>query len=217
MFLQSFKPNTQGRDFVIGDLHGMYDLLMEKLESVEFNYDKDRCFSCGDLIDRGPDSAKCISLIHQPWFFPARGNHEDTLIRVAREKPTEVLDNWVANGGEWHLDLSDNEMKSFADQLDQLPYLIEVELSNDRHIAICHAQFPLNHWAPDKIEGNVELTEQMQWRRDKVQTLDKSVVQGIDEIYCGHTIVAEPVTLGNTHFIDTGAYASEVLTLLKLY
>jgi len=34
MTIQSISPNTNGRDFVVGDLHGMYAALMEQLDRI---------------------------------------------------------------------------------------------------------------------------------------------------------------------------------------
>lgn len=216
MFHQSFQPNEHGRDFVIGDLHGMYELLFKSLEQVGFDYSRDRCFSCGDLIDRGPDSEKCISLIHEPWFFPVRGNHEQTLIQVARYPRASVLADWVLNGGRWHLMVSSKKMNQYADELDQLPHLLEVHREDGKRVAICHAEFPGSQWQPEAIAGNPELILQMLWSRQKIQTVNESLVAGIDYIICGHTIVEQPVVLGNTWFIDTGAFASKHLTVLPL-
>ena len=53
--LDQLPENTQGRDFLIGDLHGYYQALMQALEEVAFDPDTDRLISVGDLIDRGPD------------------------------------------------------------------------------------------------------------------------------------------------------------------
>ncbi len=36
MFLQKFSPNQDGNDYVIGDLHGMYDLLIKTLKMAGF-------------------------------------------------------------------------------------------------------------------------------------------------------------------------------------
>ena len=41
-----------GRLFSMGDLHGMYNLLMAKLEQICFDFDKDLLVSVGDLVDR---------------------------------------------------------------------------------------------------------------------------------------------------------------------
>ena len=216
MFLQAFNTNRKGRDYVIGDLHGMYDLLFQALDKVDFNPETDRCFSVGDLIDRGPDSEKCLSLIHESWFHPVRGNHENTLVEVARTPSSAVLADWVLNGGRWHLQVTSKKMLTYANWIDTLPYLITVELANDQTVAICHAEYPLQHWNPEKIEQDPELTRQLQWSRRKVQERDDSKTLGVDHIVCGHTIVEKPLTLGNTYFIDTGAFCSNILTLQPL-
>ena len=61
--------NIKGRDFVVGDIHGHYDLLKTELKTVGFDKQKDRLFSVGDIIDRGPKSEECLTLLDQPWFF----------------------------------------------------------------------------------------------------------------------------------------------------
>jgi len=61
--MQKLPSNTLGRDFVIGDLHGCFDLLERLMKAVDFNFDKDRLFSVGDLVDRGPYSLSCLQLI----------------------------------------------------------------------------------------------------------------------------------------------------------
>jgi len=57
--------NTTGKDFVVGDLHGCYDLLESLLGAVSFDKSKDRLFSVGDLIDRGPNSLRCLRIPFQ--------------------------------------------------------------------------------------------------------------------------------------------------------
>ena len=77
--------NTEGKDYIVGDLHGCWDQFQFQLKLVGFDKSKDRMFSVGDLIDRGPDNAKCLDLIHEKWFFPVRGNHEDMMIDCLME------------------------------------------------------------------------------------------------------------------------------------
>ena len=96
-----YKSNNRGKDYVIGDLHGMYRLLFEKLKEIKFNPEMDRVFSVGDLIDRGPDSKKCAELIYEPWFHTVRGNHEDMMIKSLVDKDVNWKDTWVMNGGLW--------------------------------------------------------------------------------------------------------------------
>ena len=216
MFFKSYPANKQGRDFVIGDLHGMYDQLFKHLKAVGFDFAKDRCFSCGDLIDRGPDSEKCISLIHEPWFFPVQGNHEETLIQTARNPNSATLADWILNGGRWHLMVSSVKMNQYASELETLPLLIEVECADGRRVAICHAEYPLSYWSPDEVGADPALRHHLQWSRSKIYNRDESVVDGVDYIICGHTVVDVPLTLGNTVFIDTGCYKTNRLTVLPL-
>ena len=70
MHHKHFNKNTEGRDFVIGDLHGCFDLFLDLLEEIEFCTFTDRMFSVGDLIDRGDKSIECLRLIKKPWFYP---------------------------------------------------------------------------------------------------------------------------------------------------
>lgn len=215
MLLKTFGPNRKGRDFAIGDLHGMYDLLFSTLENANFDFERDRCFSVGDLIDRGPKSEQCLSLINEPWFHPVCGNHEDTLRTVARKpESSAILADWVLNGGRWHIKISTKKMLEYANLVDTLPYVIHVELESGQTVALCHAEYTLPRWAPEEIEKNPELVQSLMWSRKKVQNRDDTIIEGIDHIICGHTIVDEPLTLGNTHFIDTGAFSTNKLTLL---
>jgi serine/threonine protein phosphatase 1 len=78
--IRSLPANSRGKDYVVGDLHGCYDLLQRVLNEVDFDTTRDRLFSVGDLIDRGPDSLKCLELLAEPWFYAVKGNHEDLML-----------------------------------------------------------------------------------------------------------------------------------------
>jgi len=49
-----FGENREGRDFVVGDIHGMFGHLRMLLKQVSFDAEVDRLFSVGDLVDRCP-------------------------------------------------------------------------------------------------------------------------------------------------------------------
>jgi serine/threonine protein phosphatase 1 len=78
--IRSLPTNSRGKDYVVGDLHGCFDLLQRVLNEVDFDEARDRLFSVGDLIDRGPDSLKCLQLLAEPWFYAVMGNHEDMML-----------------------------------------------------------------------------------------------------------------------------------------
>lgn len=58
--------NEIGRDFVLGDIHGAYDLVIQGMREVRFNGHKDRLLVVGDLIDRGPGSHRVLEFLQQP-------------------------------------------------------------------------------------------------------------------------------------------------------
>ena len=64
-----FGLNEDGRDFVVGDIHGMFQHLTELLEQIEFDEGSDRLFSVGDLVDRGPESHRALEWLDKPWFY----------------------------------------------------------------------------------------------------------------------------------------------------
>lgn len=78
--IKKLPANTKGKDYVIGDLHGCLHLLSPLLDHVHFDVSKDRLFSVGDLIDRGPYSLPCLHLLNEPWFHAVQGNHELMMI-----------------------------------------------------------------------------------------------------------------------------------------
>ena len=80
------------RAYVIGDVHGMLDLLENLLAKIHAEMQhrparKTLLVFVGDLIDRGPSSAEVIERLRtyrrpgiQPVFL--LGNHEEVLLRV---------------------------------------------------------------------------------------------------------------------------------------
>lgn len=58
--------------WVVSDIHGCYQWLMDELKRRHFNPYEDLLISVGDVIDRGPDSVKCLQLIHEKWFRAVR-------------------------------------------------------------------------------------------------------------------------------------------------
>lgn len=85
MRIVRIPENLEGRDLVVGDLHGHLDDLEALLARAKFNPERDRVFCVGDLVDRGPDSMGCLALLEQPWFHTVAGNHEGILLDNIRE------------------------------------------------------------------------------------------------------------------------------------
>src|SRR3546814_19392841 len=80
--VQRYPRNETGRDFAVGDIHGHFSRLQALLDAVEFDPSKDRLFSVGDLVDRGPECEQALDWLARPWFHAVQGNHEDIAIRL---------------------------------------------------------------------------------------------------------------------------------------
>jgi serine/threonine protein phosphatase 1 len=145
-------PNTKGRDFVVGDLHGHRSLFEQALERMAFDPRRDRVLSVGDLIDRGPESIATLSLIEQPWFNAVLGNHELMLLNYLGYYGSRrhSRKSFAAGGGSWVGEAIAKDAKAvarLADRVAALPLAMHVEgdapfnvMHGDLHPLGCHQQ-----------------------------------------------------------------------------
>src|SRR5690606_15825828 len=116
-------------DFVVGDIHGCYGLLMERLRAVDFDESRDRLYSVGDLTDRGPNSLEVLGLLKKPWVHAVQGNHDIMLLNWLNMYNSDLFSpaDFLRNGGAWVTELSEFELASlyeqFAPLLASLPYV----------------------------------------------------------------------------------------------
>jgi len=210
--------NTKGRDFVIGDIHGAFDMLEKALAAAQFDATRDRLISIGDLIDRGPESRRCAELLRQPWFFAVRGNHEDMFLDIVRADGTfdENKAAWnIRNGMGWIFDETPEMLSALRAEIARMPLALEIPTDRGT-VGFVHAEVPAGlDWETFKNKlaaGDEGVTEKALWGRDRIQAGDTSGVAGIDRLFFGHTPQAGgPQRLGNCYYIDTGA----VFRLLK--
>ena len=209
-----FPRNERGRDFVVGDIHGMFGHLEALLARTGFDPRVDRLFSVGDLVDRGPASRDALRWLSCGWFHACRGNHEQ--LAIDSVLPDE-LDHWTQyNGGAWWMRLSRLEQRMFRDAFLALPPAMEVE-TDAGLVGIVHADIPpalswerftglLAAGHADAALYALSSRYRIQADRDRLGPVDGGVVR----VYCGHTPVREPLAIDNVHFIDTGAvYAQD--------
>jgi len=69
--LDKLKKNL----FIIGDIHGCYDELAELISKIP-NPKNTTIISVGDIIEKGPDSEKCLTLLRDHNALFVYGNHE---------------------------------------------------------------------------------------------------------------------------------------------
>ncbi|MEJ5071173.1 protein-serine/threonine phosphatase [Enterobacter ludwigii] len=200
--------------WLIGDLHGCFNLLMPKLRAHEFNPYQDVLISVGDLIDRGPDSLRCLELIHQKWFFTIRGNHEQMAMDALEH---QQLSLWELNGGAWFEHCTENEQLEARRRLKachDLPYVIEVDADSGVHV-VAHADYPAAHY---QWQQNVDW-HRVLWDRQRLSDHlagNHSPIDGADHFWFGHTPLKHRYDVLNQHYIDTGAVFGGELTLVQL-
>ncbi len=211
--IEHYGPNEEGRDFLCSDIHGCFADLFKLLKKEDFNPDVDRLFSVGDLIDRGPYSDQAIHFWNKPWFHAVVGNHElflhESVQQYGVDGPTDPL--WLQNGGEWWLDVDLATRERFSMAVDNLPYLIEVEVGG-KMFGIVHAEIPIGYsWegVTNAVEdNNPAIKDMICWSRDRVSNphSNKHIVEDMDLVFSGHTILRHPVKYGNHWWIDTGSF-----------
>lgn len=202
--------------FVVGDLHGMAHAFDGLLDLADFDRDRDRVWSLGDLIDRGPYSERCLELLDQPWFHTIRGNHEQLLLDATHSKGDWL--RWAVNGGDWALGFGWDD-PHLRERLDTLPWACELLTAIGR-IGLIHADVDRTcDWPQllDALERDQGLSRQIAlWSRSSasqaIRGLPERVVPGVDLVLVGHTIVPQAMRRGNLWFLDSGAVATEEAT-----
>lgn len=208
--------------YVVGDLHGCYDQLMQRLDVLQFDIEQDLLVSVGDLVDRGPQSLACVELLSKPWFKAIRGNHEQLCIDGLRDDSIRHLHVRDEMGGAWFHQLDHAQKTTIAARFDALPIMLQIR-HRGRYYGFVHADIDLPDWqqlshAVD--QGQTVAIQTCLWGRARIKaTADDPrypYVEGIDEIYLGHTPIKHPIHQQNCCFIDTGAVFGGLLTVMKL-
>lgn len=219
----TLPKNERGRDLVTGDVHGSIDLVFRALDRANFDQSVDRFFIPGDLIDRGPDSARCVELLR--FAFACRGNHDDMLLDLLEKGEGDVdpamkaflrARNW--NGMAWIAEATPEVLQDVADAVRKLPIVIEADTDRGK-VGFVHADVPKGmHWdefvqkireqdpaVMDIAIGAVDAS------RDRINSNDQSGVPGIGRIFVGHTVQWDGIRrFGNVWAIDTGSTFAEI-------
>lgn len=198
---RAFSKNENGLDYFVGDIHGEIDLLINTLERVGFNYDHDRLFATGDLIDRGPDSIRALWLLEEPWFFSVIGNHEAMFI--TRETDSDSMVLHVKNGGAWADKLCLRERHYLLDLLYVKAPLAMTISTEQGNIGLIHAMAP-NCWS--ELQRSIDDWVPYLWDTNKYSaSLRKNAkkIQSIDAVVHGHVGCDSPQVGANQVWIDT--------------
>ncbi|WP_111860687.1 metallophosphoesterase [Acinetobacter sp. CFCC 10889] len=214
-----WDKEIKGKLYAVGDIHGCYNLLMNRLNEIGFDFEKDLLVAVGDLVDRGIQNEECVSLIDEPWFTSVKGNHEDLVIMGSTNQ--SYFKCHIQNGGEWFYDLDCQVQQEIINKLKTLPIALEVNHKGKKY-GFVHGHIEQNNW--NDFAKNIGVSalrdpaELAMWGRDRIDTdnLQYTHVQGVDAVIMGHTVTQKPFRRDNCYYIDTGAVHWATLTILDL-
>lgn len=218
------------RLYAVGDVHGRLDLLGEMARRIEADLGtldgrRAETILLGDYVDRGPASAGVVDrLARGDWPTPLvalRGNHEDVLLRFLEDAAT--LDRWRRFGGL-------ETLHSYGAPIEAARRGAEFEATRAAFAAAlpaAHRRF-FETTALSATRGDYffchagvrpgvalerQRAEDLLWIRgeflEHAGDFGKVVVHG-------HTPAEAPELCANRVNVDTGAYASGLLTALAL-
>lgn len=213
--VRRFAVNPHGRDLIVGDIHGCFGKLVDRLLMIGFDpHAGDRLFSVGDLIDRGPQSGTVLDWLDQSWFHAVLGNHEQMALLWNAGELSD--DTYISNGGEWFMRSHPARRQEIADRLGRLPVAIELETAQGM-VGIVHADCPTRVWTdftkaleslPDE-EPLADLIEEAVWSRKRWFSPSEDEVEGVRAVVVGHTTRRDRIVIGNVIHIDTGAWIED--------
>ena len=218
------SANAKGRDFIVGDIHGAFNLVRQAMRAVNFDQSKDRLFACGDLIDRGGESPVAARFLAASFVHSIIGNHEHDLLDVYSQLTVEgdgedeltiqALAHINFNGMRWLEHTDPHERAAVLRAISKLPKAIEVETPRGI-VGIIHGEVPIGmDWKTFRqglIDKDPATTEACLTGRTRSKRGTNELIQGIDRIFCGHTPQFEGAQrLGNVFFIDSGAVFSQM-------
>jgi len=217
------------RVYAIGDVHGRLDLLIE----LERQISRDLATAptdvltvfLGDYVDRGKDSAGVLERLSAIEFCTPicalRGNHEEVFLQFLSD--ASVLESWRKFGGletlhSYGVNVTDAMRGAGFDRARAalrkvLPPHHQKFLEETRHSVTLGDYFFCHAGAKPGIDLEFQTAKDLLWIREEFLRFEgefgKIVVHG-------HSPMSAPEIKANRINVDTGAYASSVLTALVL-
>lgn len=220
--------------YAIGDIHGRLDLLTElhariAADAVQRHASRRLVVYLGDLVSRGPNSRGVVDRVLS-WLPPGfervalKGNHEDLLLRT-RDGDEVAARHWLDYGGVAALSSyglaidpgHPRDPSAMADLCQRFRAVLPGEHS--RFLGSlptsfrCGGYFFAHGGVRPGIPLELQTPRDLLWIRKAF--LNSRADHGAVVVH-GHCVCREPELLDNRIGIDTGAYASGVLTCVVL-
>lgn len=217
--------------YVISDIHGQFDALMEMLKLIEFTED-DELYVLGDVIDRGPKSVECIKwIMMQDNVLTLLGNHElilfDTYIHDAqavyhslteiRESMTQeeqqAIMQWIEDMPECKL-ITVNGRKFYLNHTQAVSADYFKEELTDRMFPDYSKYDNYNNLTIKdiiSIHGHIPTMEMRKWnKQERKSTIWKNKSETIFDIDCGAGYPKEGGKLGCLRLNDMKEFYVEL-------
>jgi serine/threonine protein phosphatase 1 len=198
----------------IGDIHGRLDLLQALLDRLGDTVPDLPLVFLGDYVDRGPDSAGVLRLLHDLGPTCLMGNHESMLLEFL-DSPETGWPRWRVNGG-------DATVASFGlDPHADDPAALSQGLRARMGDALCDwlAALPLTWQSGNVMASHAggDPTRQIEprrghgllWGHPKFLTTPRR--DGLWMVH-GHFIHEAPEICGGRIAVDTGAFVTGKLS-----
>lgn len=223
-------PDGQ-RIYAIGDVHGHFDLLIGLLRRIKADTEQrgaaeTHVVMLGDLVDRGPHSAEVVEYLraHRDGFATfhfVTGNHEEAMLASLSGAVSPEDGGWLDFGGRETMlsygadpELLEAPGPDFAQSMRRLVPRVHLDFMESFADSVRIGDYFFVHAG---IRPGVAIERQdsrdLRWIRQPF--LDDDSDHGVLVVH-GHTITNEPDIRHNRIGIDTGAYATGVLTALAL-
>ncbi len=220
------------RAYAIGDVHGRLDLLMEIIDMIAEDdlargpAGTTELIMLGDFVDRGPESAGVIDYMMRlrdwwPDIHCLQGNHEEVFLMAARGDESALRFMTRIGGRETLLSYGASEDDLDRMTLGQLRDWLMASVPEE------HLQFMENMkdrltignyaFVHAGVRPQVPMDEQdgrdLRWIRDEFLNFERPHDYFVIH---GHSITSGVEQRKNRIGIDTGAYATGVLTAVGL-
>ena len=227
---------------IIGDVHGCFTELTALLGKLGWLLQTDTdgtvvgagppeagrtAVFVGDLVDRGPDTPAVLrlvmSMVCQGSVFCVRGNHEDKLLRVLRQRSGRTRDAQpiaLTHGlAESVTQLDAQPLEFTREVIEFLDSLVSHYVFDDGRLVVAHAGLAEKYHG--RASGRVrdkamygETTGETDRWGFPVRLDWAADYRGSARVVYGHTPVPDPAWINNTICLDTGCVFGGRLTAL---
>ena len=234
MPLTSLSISEDQPIYAIGDVHGRRDALTKLIQRITADFhtlgaERAQIVFLGDIVDRGPASAGCmadaLAWRDQPWCDVnfVLGNHEEAMLRFLEDASGGP--RWIRYGGGTTLNsygvtipAFQTDVETWEDARQTFSEAVppsHLALLNEMVLYIESERYVFVHAG---LRPGIPLAEQSE--RDLLSIREDffAAKEPFEKIVVhGHTPRTEPTIKSWRVNIDTGAYATGVLTALRIW